>query len=64
MANETPAEKMHNRILNGTWFWTEEVPADEFEALAQRAGTLGLLDVKSALDRLRRNEKEKEKQKA
>lgn len=61
MAKLSPAETMHNRILNGTWFSTKDVTANEFEAVAQRAGTLGLPDVKAALESLRRNEKEKSK---
>jgi hypothetical protein len=61
MAKLTPAETMHNRILNGTWFSIKDVTADAFEAVAQRAGTLGLVDVKAALAGLREREKEKPK---
>lgn len=61
MAKLTPAETMHNRILNGTWFSTKDVTADAFEAVAQRAGTLGLNEVRKALEELRKNEKQKAK---
>jgi hypothetical protein len=37
------------------------VTADAFEAVAQRAGTLELVDVKAALAGLREREKEKPK---
>lgn len=52
---ESPAEKMHNRILNGNSFSTRGVTIEAFQSVAQRAGTLSLPDVKSALDKLRRD---------
>lgn len=54
---ETPAEKMHNRILSGAAFSTRDVTADAFETIAQRAGTTQLPEIKKALTRLRREEK-------
>jgi hypothetical protein len=53
MAKESPAEKMHNRILNGTHFSTRDVTADAFELVAKRAGTLALPDIKRGLEMLR-----------
>lgn len=60
MARETPAAKMHNRILNGTWFSTQDVTADAFENIARGAGTLELPDVKRALAKLRASENPKQ----
>lgn len=54
---ETPAEKMHNRILNGAAFSTRDVTASDFESIAQRAGTSQLPEIKNALNSLRREEK-------
>lgn len=54
---ETPAEKMHNRILSGVAFSTREVTASDFESIAQRAGTSQLPEIKNALNSLRREEK-------
>lgn len=54
---ESPAEKMHNRIINGSAFSTRDVTADAFETVARRSGTVQLPDIKKALDRLRREEK-------
>lgn len=59
MVQESPAEKMHNRILNGTAFSTRDVTADAFRSVAQSAGTLRLPDIRSALDKLRNDEKVK-----
>lgn len=53
---KNPAEKMHNRILNGTAFSTQGVTAEAFGIVARRAGTLELPDVKSALEKLRAEE--------
>lgn len=53
MTQESPAEKMHNRILNGTWFSTQDVTADALEAVARSAGTLALPEIKRELDKLR-----------
>lgn len=58
---ESPAERMHNRILNGTWFTTQDVTADAFEAVARSAGTLALPDIKRALEGLRSVEKVKQR---
>lgn len=49
---ESPAEKMHNRILNGTSFSTRDVTAHAFRDVAQKAGTLRLPDIKQALNEL------------
>jgi hypothetical protein len=57
MAQESPAEKMHNRILNGTWFSTQDVTAADFQRVATRAGTLKLLEVRRALEKLREAER-------
>jgi hypothetical protein len=59
MGTESPAEKMHNRILNGAAFSTQDVTADAFEDVARRAGTLALPEVKRAIDHLRAVEKPK-----
>jgi hypothetical protein len=61
MAKESPAEKMHNRILSGAAFSTRDVTAGAFESVARRAGTLGLSDIKAALEKLRVSEKSKRK---
>lgn len=50
---ETPAEKMHNRILNGSAFSTRGVTSEAFEAIARRSGTRDLPDIKRALERLK-----------
>ena len=52
---------MHNRILNGAAFTTQDVTADTFEDVARRAGTMELPDVKRALDHLRAVEKPKKR---
>lgn len=52
MATENPAERMHNRILNGTAFSTQGVTAEAFQRVARRAGTLELPNVKRALEKL------------
>lgn len=57
MTTESPAEKMHNRILNGTSYSTRNVTADDFESVAHRVGTLELPEVKEALEKLRDTEK-------
>ena len=57
MATQSPAEKLHNRILSGAAFSTRDVTADAFETVARNAGTLQLPDVKRVLDRLRAMEK-------
>jgi hypothetical protein len=56
MPTESPAEKMHNRILNGSAYFTHGVTVDAFEEVARRAGTLELPDVKAGLARLRKIE--------
>jgi hypothetical protein len=61
MAKESPAEKMHNRILNGSWFSTQDVEADDFEQVARNAGTLSLPSIKDALNILRTLEKPKDR---
>jgi hypothetical protein len=53
MAQESPAEKMHNRILNGTAYSTQGVTAEEFEAVVRRSGTMELPEIKRALNVLR-----------
>lgn len=58
MAKETPAEQMHNRILNGSAFSTQGVTAEAFKAVVQRAGTLELPDVKRALEWLEKRERQ------
>lgn len=58
---ETPAERMHNRILNGAAFSTHDVTAEAFEQVARNAGTLQLADVKYALYRLQILEQPKKK---
>lgn len=55
---ESPAELMHNRILNGSAFPTQGVTAEAFKTVAQRAGTLELPDVKRVLDWLQKRERE------
>jgi hypothetical protein len=61
MTKESPAERMHNRILSGAAFSTRGVTADEFERVAQRAGTSQLADIKDALQHLRVLEKTQRK---
>jgi hypothetical protein len=54
---ESPAEMMHNRILNGSAFSTRDVTADAFKTVAERSGTMELPDVKQALAWLQNREK-------
>ena len=61
MAKESPAEKMHNRILNGNWFSTKDVTVEAFESVARNSGTLNVSSIKQALDLLRRIERSKKK---
>jgi hypothetical protein len=58
---ESPAERMHNRILNGSAYSTKNVTTERFKSVAQQAGTLDLPDVKRALNRLEAAEKMKVK---
>lgn len=58
---ESPAERMHNRILSGAAYSTQDVTADEFEAVALSAGTSQLPEIKHALFRLRMLESPKKK---
>lgn len=61
MATQSPAEKLHNRILSGNSWSTRDVTADAFETVARNAGTLQLPDVKRMLDRLKAQEKAMDK---
>lgn len=61
MATQSPAEKLHNRILNGNAWSTKDVTADAFETVARNAGTLQLPNVKQMLDRLRAQERAMDK---
>lgn len=54
---ESPAERMHNRILNGSAYSTTDVTVEAFKIVTQRAGTQDLPDVKRALNRLEKTEK-------
>lgn len=57
MKKESPAERMHNRILNGSAFSIRGVTADAFRSVAQSAGTLALPNIKQALVRLEKSDK-------
>jgi hypothetical protein len=59
MANLSPAEVMHNRILNGSSYSSRDVVPADFEAVARRSGTLELPAIKRALDRVREEYKDK-----
>lgn len=50
---ESPAEKMHNRILSGAHFSTQDVTTDAFERVARQAGTMELPEIKQGLAKLR-----------
>lgn len=62
MYRESPAEQMHNRILNGTAYSTRDVTARDFATVTQRAGTSALPDMRKAfLDLLSAEKKNKKK---
>lgn len=50
---QSPAEKMHNRILTGVVYSSRDVTPEAFEAVVRRADTSELPVIKRALERVR-----------